>query len=65
MLVRQAVEKGSQALKERQDNSPSGRHYPPIYEKVIPFAMIVIAIVILVLLLTIAAILLNLIPGAA
>lgn len=44
---------------------PSKRQYPPIYEKIVPIALILIAVIILVLLLIIAGVALGLFPGSA
>jgi hypothetical protein len=39
------------------------RHYPPLYEKVIPIALGVVVVVIVVLLLVVGAVILGVFPG--
>lgn len=47
-----------------RDGDPSKHQYPPVYEKIVPVALIAIAVIILILLLVAAAVVLGLFPGA-
>ncbi len=44
---------------------PAKRHYPPVYEKVVPIALAVIAVIVIVLLLVILGVALGLFSGVA
>lgn len=43
---------------------PARRQYPPLYEKVVPAALVVISVVVILLLAVTVAIALRLVPGA-
>jgi hypothetical protein len=43
---------------------PARRQYPPVYEKIVPAALIVISIVVIALLIVTVAVALRLIPAA-
>jgi hypothetical protein len=43
---------------------PARRQYPPVYEKIVPAALVVISIVVIALLLVTVAVALRLIPAA-
>ena len=45
------------------DSGHHKREYPPIYEKLVPIALGIIAVIIVVLLLVVLAVLLGLFPG--
>jgi hypothetical protein len=50
---------------ERRDRrKPSGRRYPPFFEKAVPIALVVIAVAILILLAVSIVVALNLLPGS-
>jgi hypothetical protein len=49
----------------RDEQPPARRHYPPLYEKVVPIALGIIALIVVVLLLVILGVALGLFPGAA
>ena len=51
-------------MDEQDNRMPPKRQYPPLYEKVVPIALGVIAIVIVVLVLIIFAVALGLFPGS-
>ena len=44
---------------------PARRHYPPFYEKVVPIALAIIALIVVALLLVILGVALGLFPGVA
>ena len=46
------------------ESGPPKREYPPIYEKMVPIALGIIAAIIVVLLLIVLAVLLGLFPGS-
>ncbi len=48
----------------KDEHPPTGRHYPPFYEKVVPIALAIIALIVVVLLLVILGVALGLFPGA-
>jgi hypothetical protein len=48
---------------EGEQQGPGKREYPPAYERLVPIALGIIAVIILVLLLVIAAVFLGLFPG--
>ncbi|MFC2030436.1 hypothetical protein ACFLWA_06885 [Chloroflexota bacterium] len=50
-------------VQEKKEETPQKRSYPPVYEKLVPIALIVLAAVIILLLSLAAAVLLNLLPG--
>ncbi len=60
---RKLVAEGCTALQEDRRDTPPKRQYPPIYEKLVPMALITIAVVIVLLLVVVLVILLNLIPS--
>lgn len=43
--------------------SPGGRQYPPAYERLVPIALGIIAVVIIVLLLIVLSVLVGIFPG--
>ena len=47
-----------------RDGDPPKRQYPLVYEKIVPVALIAIAVIIVVLLLVVAAVMLGLFPGS-
>jgi hypothetical protein len=49
----------------RDEQPPAKRHYPPLYEKVVPIALGIIALIVVGLLLVILGVALGLFPGAA
>lgn len=51
-------------MDEKDDHTPPKRRYPPLYEKAVPIALGIIAVVIVVLLLVILGVALGLFPGA-
>lgn len=51
-------------MHDQDNNTPPKRQYPPFYEKFVPIALGVIAIIIVILLLIIFAVALGLFPGA-
>ncbi len=51
-------------MHNQDKNTPPKRQYPPFYEKFVPIALGVIAIIIVVLLFIIFAVALGLFPGA-
>ena len=51
-------------MHDHDKHTPPKRQYPPFYEKFVPIALGIIAIIIVVLLLIIFAVVLGLFPGA-
>jgi hypothetical protein len=51
-------------MDEKDNQTPPKRQYPPFYEKAVPIALGIIAIVILALLIIIVGLALGLLPGA-
>lgn len=51
-------------MNRSENQTASERHYPPFWEKVIPIALGIIAVVIVILLLIIIAVALGLFPGS-
>jgi hypothetical protein len=51
-------------MDEQDNRTPPKRQYPPLYEKVVPVALGVIAMIIVVLVLIIFAVALGLFPGS-
>jgi hypothetical protein len=49
-------------MNEGNNSLPPKRKYPPLYEKIIPLALIVIAVAIIALLVIVFAVLLGLLP---
>jgi hypothetical protein len=49
----------------QDEQPPARRHYPPLYEKAVPIALGIIALIVVVLLLVILGVALGLFPGAA
>ena len=47
------------------DKPKAPRKYPPVYERIIPFALYALALLLLVLVIVTIAVALNLIPGTA
>ena len=47
------------------DKTKASRKYPPLYERIIPFALYALALLLLVLIVVTIAVALNLIPGTA
>lgn len=50
-------------VQDEREETPQKRSYPPVYEKLVPIALITLAAVVILLLLLAAAVLLNLLPG--
>jgi hypothetical protein len=50
-------------MHDTDDHSRPKRRYPPFYEKVVPIALVIIAIAIIALLLIIVGVALGLFPG--
>ena len=50
-------------MEERERDTSRKRRYPPFYERAIPIALAILAVVVLVLLLIIAAVVLGMFPG--
>jgi hypothetical protein len=51
-------------MDEDHERTPLKRHYPPVYEKIIPIALTVIVVAIIVLLIIILSVFVGLFPGA-
>ena len=51
-------------MSEQQPKPPPRREYPPVYEKVIPIAVGIIAVAILILLLVIIGVVTGVLPWA-
>jgi hypothetical protein len=51
-------------MSDREAKKPSGRQYPPVYEKIVPIALVLIAIAILVILVIVVSVALGLFPGS-
>jgi hypothetical protein len=49
----------------KDDKEPRRRQYPPLYEKAVPVALVIIGIVIVVLVLVIFGVILGVFPGAS
>ena len=47
------------------DKPKTPRKYPPVYERIIPFALVALALLLFVLIIVTIAVALNLIPGTA
>lgn len=52
-------------MSDRESGEPHKREYPPVYEKLVPAALGIIAVIIVVLLLVILAVLLGLFPAGS
>jgi len=52
------------AMADRRDQGSHRREYPPVYEKLVPIALGIIAVIIVVLLLVVLAVMLGLFPGS-
>ena len=50
-------------MSDQDDRTPARRHYPPFYEKVVPIALGIIALIVVVLLLIILGVALGLFQG--
>jgi hypothetical protein len=50
-------------MHDKDNHTPPTRQYPPFYEKAVPIALGIIAVVIVVLLLVIIGVALGLFPG--
>ena len=50
-------------MSEEEKTAPSERQYPPIYEKLVPIALVVIVALVIILLLIILGVALGLLPG--
>ncbi len=48
----------------QDERPPARRHYPPFYEKAVPIALAIIALIVVALLLVILGVALGLFPGA-
>jgi hypothetical protein len=55
--------KRSLVMQDQRNDTPQKRSYPPVYEKLVPIALIILAAVIILLVLLAAAVLLHLLPG--
>jgi amino acid transporter len=55
---------GISDMSDREAKKPSGRQYPPLYEKIVPIALVLIAIAILVILVIVVSVALGLFPGS-
>lgn len=51
-------------MADRRDQGSHRREYPPVYEKLVPIALGIIAVIIVVLLLVVLAVMLGLFPGS-
>jgi hypothetical protein len=51
-------------MSDRKPKEPSTRTYPPLYEKIVPIALVLIGLAILVVLAIILGVALGLIPGS-
>ncbi len=51
-------------MDNKDEHTPAKRRYPPFYEKVVPIALGIIALIVVVLLLIILGVALGLFPGA-
>jgi hypothetical protein len=51
-------------MDKKEGNEPVKRQYPPVYEKLVPIALALIAVIIIVLLLVIVGVALGLFPGS-
>lgn len=51
-------------MTDQGDEGPRRREYPPVYEKLVPIALGIIAAIIVVLLLVVLAVMLGLLPGS-
>ena len=49
----------------QDEHTPVTRRYPPLYEKAVPIALGIIALIVIALLLIILGVALDLFPGAA
>jgi len=50
-------------MPEEEKSLPSERQYPPIYEKLVPIALVLIIIIVVVLLLIIVGVALGMLTG--
>ena len=50
-------------MDNKDEHPPARRHYPPLYEKVVPIALGIIALIVIALLLIILGVALGLFPG--
>lgn len=50
-------------MDRREEDTPGRREYPPLYEKLVPIALVVLAVIIVVLILIVFAVLAGLFPG--
>ena len=48
---------------DQDEQTPAKRHYPPLYEKMVPIVLAIIALIVIVLLLIILGVALGLFPG--
>ena len=51
-------------MSDQRKQAPEKREYPPVYEKLVPIALGIIAAIIVLLLLIVLAVLLGLFPGS-
>jgi hypothetical protein len=49
-------------MSERKDRPP--RHYPPLFEKMVPIALVTLSVVVLAMLLMILSVMFGLFPGS-
>jgi hypothetical protein len=50
-------------MSDSEPKQRQSREYPPLYERIVPIAMVLIAVAVIVLLLVILGVVLGLIPG--
>jgi hypothetical protein len=53
-----------ETMQDRERKASRKREYPPIYEKVVPVALLLIVVAIVILLVVVLGVLLGLFPGA-
>jgi hypothetical protein len=51
-------------VNKKDDTPPTKRQYPPLYERIIPIALIIIAIAIAILLLITVGVVVGVFPGS-
>ena len=55
------------AMRDKDNDTPTRpeRRYPPLYEKIVPIALVIIVVIIVILLLIVVGVALGLSPGGA
>jgi hypothetical protein len=53
-----------ETMQDREHKTSPKREYPPIYEKLVPIALLIIVVAIVILLIVVLGVLLGLFPGA-